>query len=152
LKRNSIFIIQLIAIIVLEFIRVFYCQKKKAKEKDKKEINENFLELDDFNKIKYYELYKLLYNKVSIENLNKNDSIGELFKYIEFKYNEYKNDILKGDEKKDNNNNNDAIMEKKNKMIKDNNVLIYNPDFTYSPFLLDQYSISYTSKFVLSPY
>jgi len=152
LKRNSIFIIQLIAIIVLEIIRVFYCQKKKAKEKDKKEINENFLELDDFNKIKYYELYKLLYNKVSIENLNKNDSIGELFKYIEFKYNEYKNDILKGEEIKDNNNYNDAIMEKKNKMIKDNNVLIYNPDFTYSPFLLDQYSISYTSKFVLSPY
>ena len=83
-------------------------------------------------------------------HLNNNNSIEELLKYLESKYNEYKDDILKGEEIKDNFN--DAIMEKKNKMIEDNNVLIYNPDFTYSPLLLDQYSISYTSKLVLSHY
>jgi hypothetical protein len=148
MKRNSNFILQLIAIIVLEIIRVFYCQNKKTKEK--KEIDENLLKLDDYNKIKYYELYKLLYAKVTTLHLNNNDSNTELFNYLEFKYNEYKDDIIKGEEINDNFNN--AIMEKKNKMIADKNVLIYNPDFTYCPFLLDQYSISYTSKFVLSPY
>lgn len=148
LKRNSIFIIQIIAIVVLEIIRVFYCQKKKTKEK--KEIDESLLELDDFSKIKYYEYYKLLYTKATVTHLNNNDSFEELFNYIEFKLNEYKDDILKGEEI--NGNYNDVIMEKKNKMIEDNNVIIYNPDFTYSPFLLDQYSISYTSKFALSSY
>jgi hypothetical protein len=147
LKRNSIFILQLIAILVLEIIRVFYCQNKKTKEK--KEIDENLFELDDYSKIKYYELYKLLYTKITTLNSN-NDSNTELFKYLEFKYNEYKDDILKGEEKKDNYN--DIIMEKKNKMIEESNVFINNPDFTFSPFLLDQYSISYTSKLVLSHY
>ena len=147
LKRNSIFILQLIAILVLEIIRVFYCQNKKTKEK--KEIDENLFELDDYSKIKYYELYKLLYTKITALHSN-NDSNTELFKYLEFKYNEYKDDILKGEEKKDNYN--DIIMEKKNKMIEESNVFINNPDFTFSPFLLDQYSISYTSKLVLSNY
>ena len=147
LKRNTVFILQLIAIIILEIIRVFYCQNKKTKEK--KEIDENLFELDDYSKIKYYELYKLLYTKITALNSN-NDSNAELFKYLEFKYNEYKDDILKGEEIKDNYN--DIIMEKKNKMIEERNVFINNPDFTFSPFLLDQYSISYTSKLVLSHY
>ena len=104
--------------------------------------------MDDFSKIKYYELYKLFYTKISA--LYNNNSNEELLNCLEFKYNEYKDDILQEEEIKDNYN--DIIMEKKNKMMQDNNVLIYNPDFTYSPFFLDQYSISYTSKFALSYY
>ena len=42
-------------------------------------------------------------------------------------------------------------MIKKNKMIEENKIDFNTPDYTYSPFLLDEYSISFISKFILKP-
>ena len=148
LKRNIFFIIQLIVIIIMEIIRIFLFQKKKPKGKGN--FDENLLQLDEYSKIKYYEFYKLLNSKISLLNLNDNESVKELYNFIQYKFNEYKNDALIDEELNDSFNK--IIIFKKNKMIEEKNVIINNPDFTFSPFLLDQYSISFTSKFVLSPY
>lgn len=148
LKRNVLFYLQLIIIIIMEIIRLLYCQNKK--DKNNKKFDESLLEIDDYSKIKSYEFYRLLYNK--FKNIPKNDD-GEyevLNNFLKYKYNEYKNDILKDEEIKENENEYEIIKAKKNKMIEENNIFFNNPDFTYSPFLLDEYNISFISKSILS--
>jgi len=153
LKRNIWFYIELIFIIVLEFLRLAICEKCNKKEnkeiykEENKEDYKNLLELDDYSKIKYYEYYKLIKTKLDII-YSKHDSIKELYDYIDFKLNEYQKKIL-GDE---NNKGYNDIISKKKKIMEDKTFFFKNPDFTYSPFLLEDYNISFVSKFILSPY
>ena len=143
LKRNIFFIIELIIIIVSESLRVI-SQKKPKKQKKNKDL----LKLDNYSKIKYYEYYKLIKTKLDIIYSN-HDSIKELYEFIDYKLDEYKKSILRNDIGSGNDDN-DIISKKK--QILNNNILIFNnPDFTYSPFLLEDYNISFISKFILSP-
>ena len=147
LKRNIWFFLQLIAIIIMEVIKLVYCQNKKTINNEKQ--NENLLQLDDYSKIKYYELYRLISYKLNDLHINNVESVKEYFNYLQYKYNEYKNEIIKNEES--NENYDDTIMLEKNKMIEENKIVFNNPDYTYSPFLLDGYNISFISKFILTP-
>ena len=63
--------------------------------------------------------------------------------------NEYKRKILINDI---GSNNGDIIISNIKKQIMNiKNLAFNNPDFTYSPFLLEEYNISFISKFILSP-
>ena len=139
-KRNIFFIIELIIIIVSEALRLFI-QKPKKKQKQ----YNVFLKMDDFSTFKYYEYYKLIKTKLDII-YSKHDSIKELYEFIDYKLDEYKRKILRNDI----GNNNDDLISKK-KLINSYNLVFSNPDFTYSPFLLEEYNISFVSKFILSP-
>ena len=140
-KRNIIFIIELIIIMVSETLRIFIQKPKKMQK-----INNALLNLDDYSKIKYYEYYKLIKTKLDIIYSN-HDSIKELYEFIDYKLDEYKRKILRNDI----GNSNDDIKSKKKKIINSNILVFNNPDFTYSPFLLEEYNISFISKFILSP-
>ena len=61
--------------------------------------------------------------------------------------NELKKEILGNENRRGNN---EIILIKK-KIIKEKQLVFNNPDYTYSPFLLNDYNISFTSKFILSP-
>ena len=140
-------------IILLEIIIIIYKIIKKRKE-DKEDIIRriNPIYLDEYTKIKYYEYYRILYFKTVLYSKNKT-YLKELIQFLEYKIKEFGKDILRLHEF-DINNEEDhrKMINYKNCIIRNNSVEITNFYYTYSPFLLDEYNISFFSKFILSPY
>ena len=150
LKRNICFIIQLGFLIIIEILYFSFCKTKKNNDYIK---NESLLEMNDYMNIKYYEIYRLLYykiNTIKLSNYNYKHNHNELSRFINNKYSEYKKYILNNDVKNEKYHKN--ILDLKNNLIKEKKITFKNPDYTYSPFLLDDYCIASISKLVLSPY
>ena len=82
LKRNISFYVQIALILLLEFLFLF-CKPDKNDES----LNESSLVMNDYISIKYYEIYRLLFNKICILN-NSNYRNNEYYNFIEFKYND----------------------------------------------------------------
>ena len=69
---------------------------------------------------------------------------------VKRRYNEYRRTILEIQHFNDNEITHQTIINFKNDIIK-RGIYFINPDYAYSPFLLDDYCIASISKFILSP-
>ena len=112
-----------------------------------------------FTHLKICELYGLLYFKTKLIYLKNNPNFKDLVNFISYKYswhsNHLKNEITLE--------NYDKILILKKQLIKKNEedidkdegdkaINFDHLDSTFSPFLLDRYTIPFYSKFLLSPY
>ena len=137
LKRNILFFIFLFLIII--YVIIINIRSNKDKNNNRK-INNNadIFDENDFTQFKKSESNILLYTKFIGLNLHNCKSTKELKHFLELKINQ--------------NSNYEALISLKNQVITRNDVRFINPDFTYSPLLLEDYSNSIISKLILSPY
>ena len=146
LKRNLLFLFPMYIIIAIIVTTLFICKTKKGVNN----LNQGLLELDDYTKIKYYEIYRLLYYKYNLYKsiyLKGILSTNEFYNFIEYKYHIFIENILK-DQIEDYHK---KIMDRKKELISNQESFINNPINIYSPFLIDEYSVSFTSIFILCP-
>ena len=146
LKRNLFFLLPMFIIIAIMVTTLFICKSKKGVNN----LDQGLLELDDYTKIKYYEIYRLLYYKYNLYKsiyLKGILSTNEFYNFIEYKYHIFIENILK-DQIEDYHK---KIMDRKKELISNQESFINNPINIYSPFLIDEYSVSFTSKFILCP-
>ena len=138
---------------MLEIIKfIFKIIKKRKEEKDEIIQRINPLYLDEYTKVKYYEYYRILYYKILFYSNNRTN-LKEIIQFLEHKIKEFGQNILSLNEFDINDEENHRrIMNHKAELIKDNSTKITNFYYTFSPFLLDEYNISFFSKFILSPY
>ena len=144
LKRNICLYIQILMIIILEFCNSFFCQPKKDNDS-----NNNSLNMNDYIAIKFYEIYRLLYYKLGKKKFLSKIPDNEYYNFIEFKY--YENIFHFFPGAKESNILHQSMLGIKNDLIRKNEIQFINPDYSYSPMLLDDYCISSISKLVLSP-
>ena len=161
MKRNLWFIIPMVIIIVYEIVRaIIYL---KISQKEKKFEKSSFEFEDTFTRIKICELYGLLYFKTNIIYLKNNKNFADLINFIYEKYNWNKNVIFGKYIPDINEDDYVKVITLKKQLIEQNEenidnenkkevIGIYNFDSTFSPFLLDKYTIPFYSKLILSPY
>ena len=150
-KRNLWIYILFGIIVILELVEILYkCFHPKLKKHITKK--ENSLEYDEITKIKYYEYYRLLYCKICLLYLNNSDSLKEYKDFLEYKLKKFGGICINNDNFEEFVRIYNKMLETKKEMIKENKINITNYDFTFSPFLLDEYSFSFITKFILSPY
>ena len=151
IKQNYFFIIQMSGYILFEIMFLFTNRRKKNLQPIEL-INRKANKIDEYSKIKLYEMYRLLNIKLEdlylSKNINENNNLYSSF--LRNKFYQYITDILEQDNFP--NNFHDLIMQKKKSLIENKLIIFNNPDYTYSPFLLDDYSIPFIGKFILSPY
>ena len=137
LKRNILFYMFLFLIII--YVIIINIRSNKDKNNNRK-INNNadIFDENDFTQFKKSESNILLYTKFIGLNLHNCKSTEELKHFLELKINQ--------------NSNYEILISLKNQVITRNDVRFINPDFTYSPLLLEDYSNSIISKLILSPY
>ena len=159
MKRNLWFIIPIVVIIFLESVMAIFQIKNCKKQKEFEENPLNIEREDMFTHLKICELYGLLYFKTKLVYLKNNPNFKDLVNFISYKYSWHSNHL-----------NNEIPLEKydkililKNQLIKKNEedidkderdkaINFRHLDSTFSPFLLDRYTIPFYSKFLLSPY
>lgn len=158
LKRNLLFIIPLMIIIVTELIYLIYklCKKKSTSYLEELISTELYLNpcnsIDIYANIKKYELWKLYFYKINNIYLYNCSSCDELKDYILKKVDNIGKNIISLGNLQSNEDRHEIILLLKKKLKNENSVEIYLPNYTYSPFLLDEYSIPFTLKYILSPY
>lgn len=159
MKRNLWFIIPIVIIIVLEMVKLIFFNSKKEKKFEK-----TLFEIEDkYTSIKICELFGLLYFKTNILYLKNNQSFTDLINFITYKYAWHKGIIFRNFNRKITQDDYIKVIAFKKKLIKQNEenfdkenkeevIKFNNLDSTFSPFLLDRYTIPFYSKLVLSPY
>ena len=159
MKRNLWFIIPIVVIIFLESVRAIFHIKKCKKQKEFEENPKNIEREDMLTHLKICELYGLLYFKTKLIYLKNNPNFKDLVNFISYKYSWHSNHL----ENEITLENYDKILILKKQLIKkneedidkdegDKTINFHHLDSTFSPFLLDRYTIPFYSKFLLSPY
>ena len=163
LKRNIWLYIAIGLIIICE---VGYFIVSKILKKEKIYYTTSLERPDMYREIKLYQYYRLLYYKINKIYFNKSHEYKCLKKFIKDKMIMYKNAILNTIDYSINPIDNENIIQLKNKIIRDNYLIedsynyeycsgifkIKNNDQIYSPFILEDYEISFNLKFIFSPY
>ena len=168
LKRNIWFYIAFGIIIISE---VIYFILSRILKKEKIYYTTSLKRHDTYRQIKLYQYYRILYYKINKIYFNESNEYKYLKYFIETKMNWYKEEIKEiletiGDSINQNYDDNEKIIKLKENIINYNYLKIdlkeyerysgmfeiKNNDQIYSPFILEDYEVSFNLKFIFSPY
>ena len=161
LKRNLWLLIPIGIIIITELIILIVSNIKKSSKNYSNKVL-NFL--DKYRQIKLYQYYRLLNYKINEIYLKKNNNLKYLKDFIFYKLMSYLRLFLNKRDFSITDNDHKKIIDLKNYIIDESqkdyennynfgrDLEIKNNDCIYTPFILEDYEVSFNLKFIFSPY